>query len=104
MLAEAVSLRAIANLIVVLEIAQKSMRAQITETPAMPPPPVGRKAAVIDKGAPQRARQIGQRAEVFIVAESFARQHGVKAVMKVVAPLRIQRHAAAIARPQKARV
>ena len=58
----------------------------------------------VDKPAPQRRGEIVERAEILVVAGSFAGQQCMQRVVKVVAPLRIETVAAGIATHHDARI
>ena len=67
----------------------------------VPPPPVGRVAAVVDVAPAERACHRTHAAEVGVVPASLAGERHVHRVVEVVGPLRVQPEAADLARPHQ---
>ena len=66
----------------------------ISKTASMVTASVVRVTAVVNKSILQRLAKLGQRAEIRIVASTFAGQITVKCVMEIIAPLGIEAIAA----------
>src|SRR5690606_1171727 len=95
---------AVADLVVVLEVAEERVAGHAGRRAAVRAAAERRVAAGIDPGAAQRRGDVGERAEVGVVAVALATEYGVQRVMEVVAPLRVEPVATALARPQQARI
>ena len=93
-MAAALALGAVAHLIVVLQVAEEAMAGEAGGRPAVAAAAEARVAAVVDEGAREGLREVGQRAEVRVVPGALAGEHGVQGVVEIVAPLRVEAIAA----------
>ena len=75
------------SLVMVLHIAEEMVRRHPDRRPAVPSPAIFRPAPGVDVRGLERRRQVGDRAEVTVVAGPLAGDHRVQGVMEVVAPL-----------------
>src|SRR4051812_28802249 len=104
-MAAAVALGAVADLVVVLEIAEEA-RSRYVRSRRAPVglPPELRVAAVVDVRLTEGGGDVGQRSEIGVVPLALAGERGVHGVVEVVAPLRVEAVAAVVACPYQARV
>src|ERR1700688_2554418 len=65
--------------------------------PAVNPPTIARVDSVVDKCAGQSLRQVGQRAEILVVAVALSGEECMQRVMEILVPLRIESVAAGLA-------
>ena len=85
--AEPVALGPVAELVVVLDVAEEVVAGQADRRPAVAPEPELRPAAGVDVGGLEGGGQVLHRAEVGVVPVLLAGDHRVEGVVEVVGPL-----------------
>src|SRR5215813_11156195 len=86
-MAAPLALGSIADLIVSLRIAEKTMTGKSARRSAMAPAAKSRMASIVDKRASKSFGQISDGTKVGVVAKPLAGKNGVQGVVKIVAPL-----------------
>src|SRR4051794_31433086 len=99
---KSIPVRAIAQLIVVLQIGDELMSMKPKRRPAMRPPAMRRMPPSVNERPLHRGGNVLQRAEIFVVAIALASEQAMKRVMNVVAPLGINSVAPDSRRPDYA--
>src|SRR5579863_3382661 len=95
-LAGAVALRAVADLVVILEIRKKMVAVQPFRRPSMVPLAKRRITPVHDEHIAQRVAKIVQSPKIRVITASFAGQNAVKRVVKIITPLGVQAKSSAL--------
>ena len=96
--------RSVCHLVVVLAIAGAPVSGKAGDRAPMAPAPAGRLLPVVHERVLQRLLQIGHGPEIGVVAVALTGEDRVDRVMEVVAPLRVDAVAAALARRDDTRV
>src|ERR1700679_3507616 len=103
-MAAAFAVGAIANLVMILQVTKKSTAVQASGRSSMPAAAESGICSVINKSMMQGFGQMFQFTKIRIIADFLTRQDRVQGVMKIVAPLGVQRKPAVFTRPEQARI
>src|SRR6185295_10718925 len=90
----ALALRPVADLVVVLQVAEEAVTGHTGRRAPVTTLPEARVLTGVDPGAGEGGGELSQAAEVGVVAGPLAGEDGVQRVVEVVAPLRVEAVAA----------
>ncbi len=102
--AQALALRTIADLIVILRAYHELMRGNAPRRSPMPPRAMRRILPLIHVALAQRGRHVLEAPEIRVVAVALAGEESVYGVMKIVGPVRVQSVAAPRRRAHQPRI